>query len=446
MELERLLQGKNSVLYNSNFGSILYEKLSNTIHLDKIKKLQELQKKIEHVDYNPLFEADSLKKKKNEKIENLIFNVTESCNFSCSYCIYSNNYRNERAENNSNMDLNIAKKSIDLLINRTKNPLLISFYGGEPLNNMELVQNIIKYIRVSYPKKICAFSMTSNFYNADKYLDRIINDEIHINISFDGPKRIHDKNRKLKNGHSTYNKIIKNLKKFNMIAPEYCKKNLRYNVTCGYPDDLPEIINFFQKNKQFVSARISRIESKGLKRKINSDNDDNNIYSFHLVSNYINSILSGKDPGILRGFFDQGLKRIAFRSRDIIPEQLMLDGCCYPGNRKLFIDTNGTFYICERFGRRVPIGDTKNSINHKLVDNAIEEFKKIRNNLCTNCWGQRICAPCIQSSKDSEKNISEIGLSQTCDLNKSQALVSLIQYVYLSKKGKILENYINSIF
>ena len=443
MTLERLFQGRNSVLYNFDSGSVLYEKLSNTLHAGKRRKLEDLQKKIEEINYRPEFESETLKGKVGEGIENLVFNVTERCNFNCGYCIFSGNYENERIENNLEMDISTAKRAIDLLVLRTRNPALISFYGGEPLNNIDLINEIIKYAKENYSNKVYAFSMTSNFYNADRYLREIIENEIHINISLDGPEEIHNKNRKLKDGRPTYDKIMKNLGKFEEVAPGYVKKHFRYNITCASSEDLPRIIKFFQKNKQFTGARISMVEQKGFKDRVDKRKD--NGYVWILANDYVNSILSGENPGILKGFFDQPLKRIAFRREEIMPERLMLEGSCYPGNRKLFVDTNGTFYICERFGRRIPIGDAENGINQKLIDNVIENFREIRNELCTDCWAQRICTPCIQSSKDSGKDISKKGLFQTCNSNKSQILVALTQYVSLSEKKEKLENYIKSI-
>ena len=47
MKLEGLFQGKNSVLYGSESKSVLYEKLSNTIHAGKRERLGGLQKRIE---------------------------------------------------------------------------------------------------------------------------------------------------------------------------------------------------------------------------------------------------------------------------------------------------------------------------------------------------------------------------------------------------------------
>jgi uncharacterized protein len=437
--------GKNSISFRIPDGFIFYEKLANTIHFGKEDNLRALQSKAEAVNYNPRFESDSLKKCKSKKLESLLLNVTESCNLSCSYCIYSGNYQNERTENNTNMRLETAKKAIDTFMPLSKNNTLIGFYGGEPLNNINLVRRIIDYVREAYPRKSVVFSMTTNFCKADKYARDLIENEISITMSLDGPKQVHDKYRRFKNGRLTYNKIIDNLKKFQEISPKYVRTHILQNVTCEDLEDLPEIVRFFQQNKQFRVSRISKVEPKGLIAKTEKSSKDSNVFSF--ASDYLSSIFSREDPRILRIFFDQKLKEVAIRSKKVMPEELMLNGCCYPSNRKLFVDTDGKFYMCEKFGRRLSIGNVNTGIDQQAINESIDRFAKIRNNYCTEgCWAQRLCNACIQFSKDPAGDISEQGLSQICDSTKNQILMGLANYVILTKENKkLLEDYIKSI-
>ncbi len=161
---------------------------------------------------------------------------------------------------------------------------------------------------------------------------------------------------------------------------------------------------------------------------------------------YLDAIISEKDPGVLKVLFDQDLRHIGARSQRVMPETLMLNGSCYPGKRKLFVDTDGTFYMCEKFGRRVPIGNIEDGINDNLIERAIERFTDIRNNLCSDCWAGRLCNACIQSAKDSTIDISEKGLSQTCEPRKSQLLMGIDNYVYISQQNHdVLDKYVQSI-
>jgi len=134
---------------------------------------------------------------------------------------------------------------------------------------------------------------------------------------------------------------------------------------------------------------------------------------------------------------------MTMRSKKKLPEQIKLTGSCYPGKRKLYIDTNGELYMCEKFGKRMPIGDLNEGIKQELVDDAIKDFTSIRNKVCTNnCWAQRVCTPCIQSAKDMMGGISTKGLEQTCENSKSNLLMTLALYSQISQTNN---NYLNEI-
>jgi len=209
MKLRGLLQGKNSVLYCSESEDVLYEKLSNTIHVGKREKLADLQRRIEEVDYCPCFEVKSLKKLGNSPLSILFLEITEQCNFRCAYCIYSKEYPHERSETSKDMSFDTAKKAIDDLIPLSKDNVMIGFYVGEPLLNMSLVQQVMDYSKKRFPHKEFGFSMTTNFFNAEKYVQTIVDNGMYINVSLDGPKDVHDKFRKTKLGAPTYDKIKK---------------------------------------------------------------------------------------------------------------------------------------------------------------------------------------------------------------------------------------------
>ena len=174
MKLEGLFQGKNSVLYGSESESGLYEKLSNTIHRGRRDGLNGLQKRIEEIGYKPIFETSSLRRLQDDPLSILFLEITEQCNFGCSYCIYSENYPNERTETSKNMSFDTAKKAVEGLIPLSKNNIMIGFYGGEPLLNMGLIRQIMNYSKEKFPDKEFGFSMTTNFFNADRYIQEIV--------------------------------------------------------------------------------------------------------------------------------------------------------------------------------------------------------------------------------------------------------------------------------
>ena len=444
LNISNVEEGNNSVLFQTPDTFVLYEKLANTIHSGDKTILKNLQQKVESIEYNPAYESQTLKKGKDEKVSGLVLNVTENCNFRCSYCINSGNYLNEQEINSSQMNFGVAKKGVDLFIPQSEDPALISFYGGEPLNNMGLIKKVVGYIRKNYPNKEVRFSMTSNFYNVDKYLETIVGNDIYIVMSLDGPKEIHDKNRIHQAGKPTWDKIISNLKKLEEYSPGYVKSHIGQSVTCADQNDLLKIADFFKNEIDYSIFRIGGVETKGLKKKLITKSTFSPTYE--LASEFLDCIEQEKQiPNVFRLLFEQKLKMISQRGREKMPEKLTLNGCCYPGKRKLFVDTDGQLYMCERFGKRKSIGDINRGVKQNLVDDVIEEFKQIRNNLCTdNCWAQRLCTPCIQSAKDPKGEISVNGLSQTCNSSKHKILTSLALYTKIIKRKKeFIEDYLS---
>ncbi|MBU2616769.1 MAG: radical SAM protein [Nanoarchaeota archaeon] len=442
MKIERLSQGRNSVLFDSPYGSVLYEKLSNTIHAGRRTELEGLQSKTEGVDYHPIFETETLQGRKSDPLEGLILNVTERCNFSCNYCIYSGSYSNERRNGASTMSFETAKEGIDLFMPRAANPALISFYGGEPLNNMDLIKRVIDYTQEEYPSKQTSFSMTTNFYDVGGCFEDIIGRRINLLVSLDGPREIHDRNRVHQNGNPTWERIMENLFFLERCSPGYLEGHVGASVTCARVEDLERIVKFFMEESPIRVSRIGGIEQKGLKNRT-FENPFSSVTS-SLSSEFLDYVTRGEMvPDVYRLLFEQQLVLMTMRSKEKIPGMIKLAGTCYPGKRKLFVDTDGKFYMCEKFGRRMPIGDTNGGTSQILIDDAIEEFARIRNNVCTNdCWAQRICSPCIQSAKDVNGGISEEGLKEMCKSCKSNLLVSLGIY---SRISQLSEGYLNQI-
>ncbi len=443
MELEGLLQGKNSVLYGSGCNSILYEKLSNTIHIGQRGELEDLQRRIEEVEYHPSFESESLKKSEKDELSMLLLEVTEQCNFRCSYCIYSEFYPNERSETTKKMSFDIAKKAVDDLVPLSGSSVMVGFYGGEPLLNMDLIRQVVKYSKEKFPSKEFGFSMTTNFFNADRYIHELVDNGMYINLSLDGPREIHDKSRRTRTGKPTYNKIVYNLRKMEEYSPGYTDSHVFVLSTCNDSEDLLRIIDFFEQGSYFVT----HINSPDPKGRITLEKGTPNMdLGEILLKEFTERVLKGEDPKMLRRLFDQNLRSVAVRDGRVMVPELMLNGSCYPGKKRIFVDVHGNYHPCEKFGHRLKIGSIENGIKRELVDGAIESFVQIRNELCGECWAQRMCAPCLQHAKDPEGEISLDGLSQTCEGKKKQLLIGLKNYVKLVQSdSQKAENYVQSI-
>ena len=157
------------------------------------------------------------------KLSQIIFETTTLCNLRCEYCCYSEGYDtfDSRREKSGNMKFETAKSIIDYFVglfqneppsNAPKEPFAISFYGGEPLMNFNVVNQIVKYAEsVEFRNRYLFFTMTTNAMLLAKHSDFLAQHNFKMLISLDGSKD-NDSYRKTQNGNPSFNIVMKNLK------------------------------------------------------------------------------------------------------------------------------------------------------------------------------------------------------------------------------------------
>lgn len=92
-------------------------------------------------------------------LTHLVFEVTDACNLKCKYCGYGELYNTYDKRNNSFMNFSMAKKVIDYLYaiwqkypgKSSPRKIVFGFYGGEPLMNFTLIQEVISYLETLPP-------------------------------------------------------------------------------------------------------------------------------------------------------------------------------------------------------------------------------------------------------------------------------------------------------
>ena len=128
--------------------------------------------------------------------------VTLRCDHRCVYCHAS--AKNE-TDVQFDMDKKTAKKVVDIIFESPSQNIAIEFQGGEPLLNWEMVKFITEYSKKKawQKKKNLELRLVSNLSPmTDAILKYCYDHEIGISTSLDGPKILHDKNRKIAGGQS----------------------------------------------------------------------------------------------------------------------------------------------------------------------------------------------------------------------------------------------------
>ena len=146
------------------------------------------------------------------------FQVTDDCNLRCTYCYQINKGKRK-------MSFETAKQFVDILVADsyiegkytyigTTPGIVFEFIGGEPLLEIDLIDEITEYIKwklisENHPwAKNCVFSMISNGveYFTPKVQDYLTKNKgiVSFGISLDGCKPLHDMCRVFPDGTGSY--------------------------------------------------------------------------------------------------------------------------------------------------------------------------------------------------------------------------------------------------
>ena len=147
--------------------------------------------------------------------------LSSTCNYNCIYC------HAHKESGEKNMSKETAIKILDYIFKRGNKALSIELQGGEPLINWETAKFVISQARElnKIEGKDLRISLVSNLSLLDgKKVDFLVKNKVGVCTSLDGPKEIHDKNRKSLAGNSTNEITVEKIKE---LKEKYGKRNER---------------------------------------------------------------------------------------------------------------------------------------------------------------------------------------------------------------------------
>lgn len=304
------------------------------------------------------------------------FQVTDACNLCCTYCYQINKC-------NHTMPLETAQKFIDILLDnnsltqqyidtKSSQAIVLEFIGGEPLLEIELIDQICDYffeqvIIKNHPWQYnWRINMSSNgtlYFNPEvQQFIKKWNNFFSFSISIDGNKKLHDACRKFPDGSGSYDLAIKAARHY----METYNKNVGSKMTLSpqniqYTSDA--VISLLNEN--YKEIHLNCIYEKGW------DYSHAKVLYEQLksLSNYI--LDNDLEDEIDISIFDEN----NFQPMSIDDNE----NWCGGNGSMIALDWKGDIYPCLRYmesslGNTVPpvkIGNIKNGIMY--------------NNICKNC-------------------------------------------------------------
>lgn len=358
----------------------------------------------------------------NQGYEQLTLIVTYECNIRCKYCAYSGQYDNYREHTNINMSFEIAKRAVLMYFayvrrKKLKKPLFvpeISFYGGEPLINFELIRKVVEFVKIIYDGKV-RYNLTTNACLLEqKKMKFFAENEFILSISLNGYKEEHDRLRVYANGKGTYSDAMKAIYQLNELYPEYFEK---YCYVIGVYDvgtDLEQVEHFFEqeellKNKLLLYASVIDYGTNWYDQYKEGEKDRFKKQIDKIRRTYIENVKKGKKISqIQRTLFGGGNIQIVNRMMNCSIEEVTRNllpniGACIPGH-KLAIDPYGIIHACEKVNDKMPFGTVDEGINFVKIAEILNQYNDTLGPSCVNCPISRFCSHCYQALLDDQGN------------------------------------------
>ena len=351
----------------------------------------------------------------NYKFIHLLYVPTMACNMQCKYC-----YLDETKDLTSKYkSIDTLKYTIEKLRENKIIPFNISLHGGEVTTlSKEEFHELIEYIYNYYNDnkdliesngfKIGSPHIKTNLYNIDKHIDTIKKFNVSISGSLDLPFSLHDKFRITKDGKSTKERILKNIKLLENLEN---KKKVSATI--------------FKEHYELIDEMI--IDIKYLDEKTCLDmNDFNFMIGFDYNSNGLLTALTEDEQVDLfnrmhKEFdgtnLDKGVNGAWFN--EFGPEYCTnCDNC---GEKFFLLEKNGDIYSCVRGQKHDDFyyGNIYKDSVEKIMNTAREKIFKNHNDLsfnedCYDCKYLYLCKTGCPFVKKLYKN----NKSYTCKLQQ----------------------------
>jgi uncharacterized protein len=364
--------------------------------------------------------AEPIKRLYHERgLDQLLLELTGSCNLKCRYCNVSGQYAHSSAMQN-HMSKETCRKAVDYFCSRANKDkkTAVNFYGGEPLLKFQLMEETVKYITKRYGDNY-SFNITTNGTILDKDMaDFFTRYDVDLLVSLDGPEHVNDRYRVTRDGKGTFHTIMKNLAFLEQYNPRYFARHVSISSVLAPPfDDIDHTLAFFADDDMFDLGETRTINRASFVddhdttffRDIGLDRLDDVITEFSGVSGKfvqrLKTSLLNKDLSPItlerHGFYSI-LKNLALRKVKKLHDDCYPQGACHIGMRRLFVKTNGDFYVCERSGDNYKIGCIDTGIDYEAIAGYYRKQEEVLAD-CVNCWAIAHCERCWASVGDLEK-------------------------------------------
>ncbi|MBQ9887390.1 MAG: Cys-rich peptide radical SAM maturase CcpM [Lachnospiraceae bacterium] len=380
-------------------------------------------------------------------VEMITLQLTQQCNFRCAYCPYTI-ASEDRGHSAKRMTFEMAKKGVDFLLTHSANVKdpVIGFYGGEPFLEFDLIKKVIEYTKKKAGGKFFGFTVTTNgsLLTEDK-VQFLEENSVIVMISLDGPKEVHDKNRKLAvSGKGSFEKVMDNVMRLYDAHPSFVKNNIQFNAVVDPVNQFSCFNEFFIKAEYIKNSSMLRTQILESKYTDYSDptaveffmEREQEIFKMFLAK--MGRLSEEKISPLVKMQYEEMINKLHLGRRTMLslPEYGHPSGPCVPGSARVFLSCDGTLLPCEKVSEKTDafkIGTIDEGFDFDLV-RKILNIGKLTEEACKNCWAFTMCVSCANGCDDGSELSAQKRLADCQDV-KGYLDEAFVHYCTLKELG-----------
>lgn len=273
---------------------------------------------------------------------NAVIAVTTKCNARCFYCF-------EKGTMQKDMTIDSADKVIDYLKSRhdINKSLGITWYGGEPLMNQEIISYITKELKKIY-NDYSASMITNGFLFDDETIKKAVYDwKIGVvQITLDGTEETYNSRKNyIKCNESPFKRVINNIKR---LTEHNIQVSIRLNIDDDNFDDIIYLLEFL-RTEMAETENIFIYPAVLTKNNFMSDSPPE-----ERAVNYMEKIFTS--------FSD------IVSIRNLIEAPHKFHACMLDDENAVAFGTDGNRYLCEHYvNKEEYICNENNSVNKPAI-------------------------------------------------------------------------------
>ncbi|MPQ44282.1 anaerobic sulfatase maturase [Clostridium tarantellae] len=346
----------------------------------------------------------------------LIKPASSACNLKCNYCFYHSLSDKREVKSYGLMNKDTLESIVKKALEEADDTCTFAFQGGEPtLAGLDFFEDLIK-LQSKYNYKDLKINNTiqtnGTLINEDWAIFLEKNNFL-VGLSLDGPKDIHNINRKDCKGFDTFNKVIK-------TANLFKKYNIQFNILCVITSKsckhIKKIYSYFKsmnfKYIQFINCLDPLYEQWGTYSYSLKPNDFT-YFLKTLFDEWYNDFISGNYISIR--YFDS-LIELMVNGRS---SSCGMNGMC---TCQFVIESDGSVYPCDFYVvDKWNLGNIQHMSLKDLYENKIsQDFIKSSINInetCNRCKWFQLCKGGCRRYREPLKDNS-LSLNYYCESYK----------------------------